>query len=122
MTPDEYQKAALRTEFTPEMILDRRQMRLLHAAIGVCSEAGELHDAIKREFIYGKEFDPTNIMEECSDILWYVALALDAVGYTMADCMERNINKLRVRYPEKFSVEGALNRDAKKEREALEEK
>lgn len=34
--------------------------------------------------------------------------------------LERNINKLRVRYPEKFTAENALNRNLEAERKALE--
>jgi NTP pyrophosphatase (non-canonical NTP hydrolase) len=34
--------------------------------------------------------------------------------------LERNINKLRIRYPEKFTSEHALNRDLEAERKALE--
>ena len=34
--------------------------------------------------------------------------------------LERNINKLRIRYPEKFTTENALNRNLEAERQALE--
>jgi len=34
--------------------------------------------------------------------------------------MENNINKLRVRYPEKFTEENALNRNLELERKVLE--
>jgi NTP pyrophosphatase (non-canonical NTP hydrolase) len=123
MTPNEYQKLALRTEHTPWIASGPdfvRLSRLLHAALGLCTEAGELQDQIKRHLMYGKDFDPTNVMEECGDLLWYIALALDATGYSLSDCMERNINKLRARYPEKFTSERALNRDLDAEREMLE--
>ncbi len=127
MTPDEYQKLALRTEHTPGFIADTHDIpqtkanaRLLHGMIGVCTEAGELQDMMKRHLIYGKDFDPTNVIEECGDLLWYIALCLDATGYTMADCMERNIGKLRARYPQGFAEMRALNRNESDERKALE--
>ena len=35
---------------------------------------------VKKHLIYGKALDEVNVLEEGGDILWYVALALDACG------------------------------------------
>ena len=125
MTPNEYQELALRTEKTPQFIADHGVLntsRLLHGAIGICTEAGELQDALKKHLIYGKPLDAVNLMEECGDVLWYVALTLDAAGYSMEEAMERNIAKLRRRFPDQFSQEAALVRDLDAERAALEKR
>ena len=127
ITPDEYQKLALRTEHTPLFVHhpeqdDQMMSRLLHGMIGVCTEAGELQDMIKKNLIYNRPFDRVNVMEECSDILWYLALALDACGYTMSECMEKNIDKLRTRFPDKFTFKAANKRDLDAERNVLEGK
>jgi NTP pyrophosphatase (non-canonical NTP hydrolase) len=125
MTPNEYQKLALRTEMTPDFVrgtLDDRMMaRLLHALLGMCTETGEIQDMVKKHMMYGKEFDPINVIEECGDLLWYTALALDAVGYSLEDCMRRNIEKLCVRFSDRFTSEAALNRDLDAERKTLEQ-
>jgi hypothetical protein len=118
MDANEYQKLALRTEKTPEFA--KHLSRLLHALLGVCTEAGELQDMVKKHLIYGREFDRVNVLEECGDILWYIALALDTCGYDLEACMQQNINKLRVRFPDKFTEEQALTRDLPAERAALE--
>jgi NTP pyrophosphatase (non-canonical NTP hydrolase) len=127
MTPNEYQKAALRTEHTPLFVDDHADQvdgvnmaRLIHAALGTCTEVGELQDMIKKHLIYNKPFDKVNVLEECGDVLWYLALALDASGYTLEECMERNIAKLRKRFPERFTTEHALARNLTAERQALE--
>lgn len=127
MLPNEYQQLALRTENTPSFFRPDRfdgdakaKARLLHGAIGICTEAGELQDAIKRELFYGKKLDEVNVMEECGDLLWYIAITLDAAGFTMEEAMEKNIAKLRKRYPKKYSHEKALGRDHKAERKVLE--
>ena len=128
MDANEYQRLALRTEKTPlfvrdpadgDMLAGERMAKLLHAMLGVTSEAGELADALKRHLIYAKDFDPTNVMEECGDLLWYIALALEATGYTMGEAMQRNIAKLRARYPEGFTEAQALTRDLAAEIDAL---
>ncbi len=119
VTPDEYQQLALRTENKRTFDLNERTAQLMHGVIGACTEVGELQDQVKRHLFYGKPHDEVNVVEEVGDALWYLAVTLDAVGATMGDCMARNIAKLRVRYPDKFSSERALARDLDKEREAL---
>lgn len=129
MQPNEYQQLALRTEHTPEFVtppppitVERGTMlaRLIHASIGMCTETGELQDMVKKHLIYRKPFDQVNVLEECGDVMWYIAVALDACGYTMEEAMERNIAKLKARFGDKFSQESALNRDLKTERSVLE--
>ena len=129
MTPNEYQEAASRTEYTPDFVrrdnavvagADRQLAQLLHGMIGMCTETGELQDMVKKHLIYGNPFDATNVLEECGDVLWYIALALKACGFSMEQCMARNIAKLHARFPDKFTEELANTRDLAAERAALE--
>lgn len=129
MTPNEYQELALRTETTPlwvnrfengQPVPDKLLSRLMHGLLGMCTETGEAQDMVKRHAIYGKPLDLVNILEECGDKLWYIALALGAIGCTMEQAMEANIAKLATRYGDKFSTEKAINRDLESERSALE--
>ena len=131
MTPNEYQQAALRTDGNWDFYAkahvrlasaDPDMMMLLHAAVGIASEAGELQDALKKHIFYGREFDWTNAVEEVGDLLWYAALACEALGTTMEYVMEFNIAKLKVRYPEKFEAQRSIERDLAAERAALEGK
>lgn len=106
MDLNEYQLLALRTEKKFPNRLDR----LVHAALGVTSDAGELATAVKATFAYNKDLDFENIVEEIGDVLWYLALAADAVGVTLSDCARLNITKLKIRYPEKYTDQAALDR------------
>ena len=121
MKPNEYQQLALLTEGPPdyEAFGLSRNQRLLHGLLGIQSEAGELADAGKRHLFYKTDLDLVNVMEECGDILWYIAVTLDAAGYTMEDAMERNISKLQSRFPDKFTTADAVGRDHAVEREIL---
>jgi len=74
---------------------------------------------LKRFKFYNKPVDIANVKEELGDLLWYIAVACDALGVSMEKLMAMNIEKLSVRYPEKFSSFNALNRNLKKERETL---
>jgi NTP pyrophosphatase (non-canonical NTP hydrolase) len=95
---------------------------MLHAAIGLVTESAELIDMIKKHIYYGKDFDEVNAKEEAGDIAWYLGLAINEMKTTMNDVLSLNIEKLKLRYPNKFSSEDAINRDVVAERELLEEK
>lgn len=122
-TPSNYVKNAIRTEcqYTPELIERISDAaRPLHAVIGLQTEVGELADAFKRHVFYGKPLDETNVKEELGDLLWYIAILTDWYGMDLAEVMERNIAKLRARYPEKFTEGHAVERDLAAERAVLE--
>lgn len=95
--------------------IDNRITRLLHACVGASTESAELLDAIKKHIYYGKELNRQNIKEELGDILWYVALACDAMNVDMGYIMEANIEKLSKRYPEGYTNKDAINRNTKTE-------
>jgi NTP pyrophosphatase (non-canonical NTP hydrolase) len=97
-----------------------QKMRILHAVMGLATESGELLDAMKKHIFYGKELDFVNLLEEHGDLFWYAAILADAVGFTFEESMERNIAKLKARYPNKFTEESALIRDLNNERNILE--
>jgi hypothetical protein len=185
MTIEEYIKAAVRTESHPNKFLNnlvspglfgdtetKFKCRLLHGAIGLCTEVGELaeyflegkpeenlkeelgdllwycaiiwdatdtvpfipdgetscietltsaignvQDVIKRSLFYGKDLDLDRLLDNVSRVYDYCLCTLDSFG--LEETMEANIAKLKVRYPEKFTEECALNRNLEKEMEAL---
>ena len=92
-------------------------IRLLHGAIGIATEGGEVLDAIKKHVYYGKELDLNNIKEELGDLAWYMAIICDVLGVTLEEIQDANIKKLQDRYPNGFTKEDAINRDTKNEME-----
>lgn len=132
---EQYKADCLRTEYTPDFVRlkhkepvtdeaahNRTVARLLHAVLGLMSEVGEIADALKKHIIYGKELDLVNLVEEIGDESWYMSLLLDAIGSGWEEAWTKNINKLKARYPDKFTREQALNRDLDAERAVLEGK
>jgi NTP pyrophosphatase (non-canonical NTP hydrolase) len=89
--------------------------RCVHAAMCVAGEGGELIDAVKKHWIYGAELDTANILEECGDVLFYVAALLGEVGYNLNDAMVHNVAKLKKRYPQGFTEQAARDRADKAE-------
>jgi NTP pyrophosphatase (non-canonical NTP hydrolase) len=117
---ESFTKACTRTESRNNPLGNERDSRLLHAAIGITTEAGEFFDPLKKYLYYGKLYDEVNLREELGDLLWYIAIACDALDTTVELEMARVIGKLQVRYPEKFSDYLALNRNLGAERAKLE--
>ena len=112
-------KDSLRTE-SNNFNIDGVDPRVLHAAIGLSTEVGELLDPIKKTIFYNKPLDVTNIKEESGDLLWYLAILYDAIGTDFETESTRVINKLKARFPEKYTDECAEDRDLELERDILE--
>jgi len=101
--------------------LDNLNIRLLHSALGMFSESGEVLEALMKQFEGGKAvLDGVNALEELGDISWYQAIAVDELCGDLDAVRDTNIAKLKARYPDKFSAEAALNRDVAAERVILE--
>ena len=119
---ENYVDLALRTEANPQRRLSITSLRtrLLHASMGLCTEAGEFQSILKRSTFYYADLNKTELLEELGDILWYVALACDVMDVSLDEVMSKNIRKLRFRYPEVFSSLRAIKRNVEKERELME--
>lgn len=125
MDTKEYIKNAIKTESRDFAGIGQRlqsveNIRLLHAGIGLATEAGEFLDALKKHIYYGKDLDKVNLREEMGDLFWYCAIIADQMGVDFTEVMERNITKLKARYGDKFTEEKANTRDLQTERTILE--
>ncbi len=117
--PHDLMLSETRQEIASEM-LGAQVVELLHAGIGMVTEAGEFMSALHDHLFNGAELDVTNLKEEIGDVQWYLAKACLHTGTTLEAEQERNIAKLRARFPDKFTDESALNRDLETERKVLE--
>lgn len=71
---------------------------LLHMAVGVSGEAGELLDAIKKCALYRKNLDRANVVEEIADIRFYLAGLMNSLNITEAELFQQEERKLTSRY------------------------
>lgn len=94
--------------------------RVLHAVIGKFTESAELLAAVLKSINDDKPLDVVNLAEELGDDEWYDAILTDATGIDKSVSRARVINKLAIRYPDKFTTENATMRNLAAEREALE--
>lgn len=105
MDADDYQKAALRT-YT---VQSEREGRLM-TALGLCGEAGEFAEIVKKAEFHRHNLDMAMAKKELGDVSWYLAAACHALGFTLSEVMTANIEKLKARYPHGFTSEDSRNR------------
>ena len=106
LTPNEYQKLALRTA-NPELT---KKEQLLNGILGLGGESGECEDIYKKHLFQVHPLDEQHIIKELGDCCWYIALCAHALGTTLEEIMELNIAKLQARYPDGFDTERSLHR------------
>lgn len=103
---NEYQALALRTAgFTEEDKL------LLNGVMGLCGEAGECIDVVKKHLFQGHELDKDKLIDEAGDCLWYLAAVASGLGIGLGEIASHNVEKLRKRYPDGFDTTRSVNRD-----------
>ena len=106
MTGTEYQQKAMRTAS------EKSKMDLLeNGVMGLCGEAGECIEVVKKYLYQGHKLDKLKLKDELGDVLWYVAITCQALGITLDDVMEHNVKKLLLRYPDGFEAERSIHRE-----------
>ena len=90
--------------------------------LGIAGESGELVDAVKKYWAYGKPLNVNNVIEELGDLLFYIQGMLSTVTRqgalspeTLEDLMITNMDKLSKRYPTGYSDAAAIARADKEE-------
>ncbi len=106
MTINEYQKLAM-TTLNPA--LSEKDV-LINGVMGLCGESGEAIDIVKKHLAQGHELDREHLIKELGDIAWYLAEVAYVLGVPLEEVLQRNIDKLRARYPEGFDTERSLAR------------
>lgn len=106
MQINEYQKEALRTESDSPMYYPR----ILQGLMGLCGEAGEALDILKKHLFQGHDLDLEHVAKELGDVAWYLAVSADAIGYDLEEILQMNVDKLRARYPDGFDAGLSRNR------------
>lgn len=107
MTGNEYQRLAM-TTLNPA--LSKRDV-LINGVMGLCGESGEAIDIVKKHLHQGHELDKEKLIKELGDIAWYLAETAYALDVDLDEVLEKNIAKLKARYPEGFDTERSLNRE-----------
>jgi NTP pyrophosphatase (non-canonical NTP hydrolase) len=104
----EYERLVYRT--APRLVFEDV---LVMGALGLTGEAGECADYIKKNLFQEHPLDKEVLAEELGDVLWYLAFLAAELGYSLEHIAERNVTKLRKRYPNGFDSERSVKRYTK---------
>lgn len=87
-----YQDGAKTTAVYPE------SARLIYPTLGLCGEAGEVSEKIKKIIRDGNgevtEEKRTEILKEIGDVLWYIAALCSDLDADMGEVAQANLDKL----------------------------
>ena len=112
MTPNEYQRNAMRT--ASGISTSCPENLLLQGVMGMSGESGEALDIVKKIMFQGHELNEAtreHLIRELGDVLWYVATTAEALNVPLETVMQVNIDKLRARYPMAFDSERSQHRE-----------
>jgi NTP pyrophosphatase (non-canonical NTP hydrolase) len=103
VTFSEYQEAMKRTY---------RPNRRLNHILGLCGEAGETADMIKKDEYHRVPYKREEMKKELGDVLWYLTALAEDEGLTLDEIAQGNVEKLQRRYPEGFVPGGGIREAA----------
>jgi NTP pyrophosphatase (non-canonical NTP hydrolase) len=86
------------------------ECHILHMAVGVSGEAGELLDCVKKAVIYRKQIDMDNLIEELGDLEFYMEGLRQTFDITREQTLDANKVKLGKRYAGAYSDVAAQTR------------
>lgn len=92
---NDYQQAALQTADL------KHKNELFHLVLGLVGESGEIAEKFKK-LVRDQESDEAkidrdDIKKELGDVLWYVSVLGEYLGFSLDDIAETNIDKLASR-------------------------
>ena len=70
--------------------------KVLYPTLGLCGEAGEVADKVKKQVRDGV-FNRHEVAKELGDVLWYLANLANDIGYNLDEIADMNIEKLTSR-------------------------
>lgn len=86
---------------------------MITASEGLAAEAGEFIEIVKKIQWQGKELNEDNrhhMKRELGDALFYLTMGCAALGYSLEEVLDENVEKLDARYLGQFTVNESENR------------
>ncbi len=107
MPLQEYQRLALRTSNHENQTLKER---VGMACMGLAGESGEVIDYLKKVYFHDHDLSLTQVRNELGDVLWYVTELCSCFDLNLGVVADKNIEKLKARYPEGFDEQKSKDR------------
>lgn len=82
------------------------QAEMGRICLGLCGEAGEVAELIKKYMRGDGLLDQSKVVDELGDITYYIAILAHRLGYSFEYVLQRNMEKLAARHA-KGSIKGS---------------
>ena len=82
------------------------EKEILTWGLGITGEAGDVASCIKKTYAHDND-QRIGIRENIGDMLWYAAMICNFFKWNMEEVLNENVEKLKKRYPEGFTIEKA---------------
>ena len=92
VTPMEY------SYWVEEKIITEGDTRLIENVLGMCGEAGEVAEKIKKYMRDGTKVNQQDIIKELGDVLFYTTALSNYFYSNLGEVMQANMEKLDSRY------------------------
>ncbi len=109
MNLKEYQEACKKTAKK----FDNKEREIATWGLGITGEAGDVASCIKKTLEHDNN-QIEGIKENLGDALWYAAMICNFFNWDMEEVLEKNVEKLKKRYPDGFAI-----KDARREGEKI---
>jgi len=80
---------------------------LCNWGLGVSGEAGDIASCIKKLIFHENDSIKEGIKENIGDMMWYVSMICNSLGWDFEKILDENIKKLKERYSQGFSEKEA---------------
>ena len=87
-----------------------KEDELINYTLGLAGETGEVVDLVKKYMFHGADINPTDIIYELGDALYYLVAICNVLDIDFYDIALNNNAKLMARYPNGFSCDKSNNR------------
>ncbi len=106
MNINEFQERSVRTlnQAIP------KDMQLTNMCLGVFGEFSEVSEHIKKHVFHGHQLDKDKVSEEIGDTMFYLVNLATELDLEFSQILQKNVDKLLVRYPQGFSSEASIKR------------
>lgn len=84
-------------EFVDNLKIYPKEHSITYPILGICGEAGECSEKIKKFLRGDRELDKVELVKELGDILFYICALASDLGYTLMDVVDMNEVKLTSR-------------------------
>lgn len=102
----EFQRTSTRT-LNKELSKEQQISNMIFGANG---ELGEVTDILKKHLYQGHEINKQHLAEEIGDTLFYIVNLCSIYDINIEDVLQMNVDKLKKRYKNGFSIESSINR------------